>query len=216
MTWSSAPPPASSGAARKRPWYLVAALVGAWILGATAMNKGCAEIAYYKATDHAELVQAEAETFGPEADHTAVVQAIERYCGVKDGARSRVFPLAVSAFLLGAAMWSLAAGAMANRDGARSALVQVIAVHALVLVLAFAITPDVRAAEAERISKHAALTAPMPRAGPLRVLQRTVIEHSSVIPVLEQSLRLICYALVLVALTRRRTREFFEAARAEH
>jgi hypothetical protein len=211
MSRSSAPPNV-----RKRPWYLVAALVGAWILGATAMNEGCYEISYYKTPDHAELVQAEAETFGRDADHTAVVQALEHYFSVIDGAKTRVFPLAIAALLLGAAMWALAAGAMASRSGARTALVQVISVHALVIVLAFAITPDVRAAEAEEISRRAALTTPMPPPGPMRDARRFVMDHSRFIPILRRSLRLISYALVLVALTRRRTREFFEAARAEH
>jgi hypothetical protein len=178
------------------------------------MNDGCNEVSYYKTNDHTELVQTQAEAFSRDVDQTAVMQVMERYFGVIDGAKNRVFPLAVAALLLGAAMWGLAAGAMAGRNGARTALVQVIAVHAAVIVLAYAITPDVRAAEAEANSKLAALT-PMPRAGPVREARRFIIEHSRVLPVLQRSLRIIGYALVLVALTRRRSREFFEAARAE-
>ena len=34
--------------APKRPWYLVAALVAGWVLGATAMNEGCNTIAFYR------------------------------------------------------------------------------------------------------------------------------------------------------------------------
>jgi hypothetical protein len=179
------------------------------------MSDGCNEVSYFKTADRTELVQTQAEAFGRDADQTAVVEVMERYFGVVDSAKSRIFPLAVAALLLGAAMWGFAAGAMAGRGGARTALVQIIFVHALVIVLAFAITPDVRAAEATANSQLAALT-PMPRAGPVREARRFLIDHSGVIPVLQRSLRLIGYALVLVALTRRRTREFFEAARAEN
>jgi hypothetical protein len=205
MSRSSAP------GAKKRPWYLVAALIAAWIFGMTSMNDGCNEISYYKTADHAELVQSQAEAFGRDADQ--VVQVMERYFTVMDGAKNRVFPLAVGSLLLGAAMWGLAFGAMLARSGARTTLVQVIAVHAALIVVAYTITPDVHAAEAEASSKLAALT-PMPRAGPVREARRFIIEHSGVLPVLQRSLRLIGYALVLVALTRRRSREFFEAASA--
>jgi hypothetical protein len=221
MPRSSAPPPASSSGGvrgpRKRPWYLVAALVGAWIFGATAMSEGCAEISFYKSSDRVELAQTAAQELGRDIDPAAAVPLTEHYYSVLDGAKNRVFPIAVAALLLGAAMWGLAAGAMAGRSGARSALVQVIAVHAALIVVNFAITPDVRAAEAEARAKVIALS-PMPRAGPVREGRRLLIEHTAVIPVVRASMRLFGYGLVLLALTRRRTREFFEAsgaARAE-
>jgi hypothetical protein len=195
----------------------VAALVGAWIFGATTMQEGCGEVTYYKTADHAELAQSAAQEVAHEVDPAAVVQVHERYYSALDAAKTRMFPLAVAALLLGAAMWTLAAFAMLGKNGARAALLQILAVHGALIVLKLAITADVRAAEAEANSRLAALT-PVPRAGPVRAGRTFLIEHSGVIPLVQKSARLMGYALVIVALTRRRTRDFFEAqgaARAE-
>jgi hypothetical protein len=193
----------------------MAALVGAWILGATAMNDGYVEVSYYRAGDSAELARQQGDAVSPSFDREALVQTLERYFIVKDIAKNRAFPLAVATLLLGLAMWLLAAGAMAGRNGARTALLQVILAHTAVIVLTLVITRDVCAAEAEASSRIAALT-PVPAQAFQRAGRALYVEYSRYIPLVGRSLRLAAYALVLVALTRRRTREFFEAARADH
>ena len=194
---------------RKRPWYLIAALICAWVFGASAANEGCTTVSFYKA-EHSELGASGLE-HARETDRGAVDKITQRYVSVLDDAKKRVFPLGIASLLLGSVMWGLAAGAMAGRRGARTALLQVISVHALVVACAYAITPDVRQATVDARLKLFALE-PEPKSLTEREAQRFVREHMSIIPAAALSLHLLGYALVLLALTRRRTREFFEAA----
>ena len=200
---SSAAPPFE----RKRPWYLVIALVCAWVFGASAASEGCATVNLYK-TDPSDLVLDQTK----EVDREAMDKITTRYVSVLEGAKTRMFPLAIASLLLGSVMWGLAAGAMAGRNGARSALLQVMSVHALVIVIAYMITPDVRAATVE--ARLGMLTLfPEPRSGPEREAQKWLRGHLWAVPAAFTSVQLVGYGLVLVALTRRRTREFFDAAR---
>jgi hypothetical protein len=64
-----------------------------------------------------------------------------------ESARRREFPLGVATLVLGGAMVGMSARAMSGRDGARGALVQVTLARAALIVVAFLLTPDVRAAE---------------------------------------------------------------------
>lgn len=196
---------------RKRPWYLVAALIAAWVFGAGAISDGCDGISFYRAnrTSFVGTVQDRTEA----ADCDAVAAITERYFGVMDVAKPRVFPLAVASLLLGAAMWGLAAGAMVGRGGARSTLLQVISVHGAVVVLAYVLTPDVRQAMTTAQIELAALQ-PEPAAAAMRAARQTATKYLSLVPLVATSLHLAGYGLVLLALTRRRAREFFEAGGA--
>ena len=49
----------------KRPWYLVLALIGAWVFGASGFVDGCSTVAFYRA-----------ETLDP-ADYARNVRGIE-------------------------------------------------------------------------------------------------------------------------------------------
>lgn len=193
---------------RKRPWYLILALICAWVFGASAASEGCATVNLYK-SDPSDLALEQAK----QTDREAVEKITQQYVSVLEAAKTRMFPLAIASLLLGSVMWGLAAGAMAGRNGARSALLQVMAVHALVVVLAYAITPDVRAATVEARVGLLGLV-PEPRTSAERDAQKWVRGHLWAVPTAFMALQLAGYGLVLLALTRRRTREFFEAASA--
>jgi hypothetical protein len=191
---------------RKRPWYLILALVCAWVFGASAASEGCATVNFYK-SDSSELALDQAR----EVDREAVDKIGQRYASVLEGAKTRMFPLAIASLILGSVMWGLAAGAMAGRNGARAALLQVMSVHALVLVVAFMITPDVRTATVEARVGLLGLV-PEPHSVAERDAQRWLRGHLWAVPAAFTAVQLFGYGLVLVALTRRRTREFFEAS----
>jgi hypothetical protein len=209
MSPSAPPPPLrlSSGVPKKRPWYLVLALVFAWIFGASAMTEGCNDISIYK-IDRSELVSTWLER-ARDVDQDAVSKVAARYFEVLDAAKERVFPLGIAWLLLGAAMWGLAAGAMAGRGGARAGLVQVVLVHGALIVLAYTITGDVRRATVDAKMSLAALE-PAPTVGEREAL-RIASEHRATIPLVMMVLHLVGYGLVLLSLTRPRAREFYEA-----
>jgi hypothetical protein len=185
---------------KKRPWYLILALVSAWIFGAMAMTGGCDDIGFYQA-DRSELTRTVQERMH-DADREAVAAATDKFFDAMDLAKRRAFPLGVAALLLGAAMWGLAAGAMVGRQGARTALVQVILVHAALVVLGYLILPDVRAAHTEA-DVRLAMLAPAPTDA-LQDARRIYVAARPKLPLVWMSLHLVGYGLVLVALTRRR------------
>jgi hypothetical protein len=122
------------------------------------------------------------------SDRAASRERTERFNEVRDQARDREFPLGVATLLLGGAMVATAARSMSGREGARGALVQVTLVRAALVVVAFLLLPDIRAAA----------FAASPRDGYVLV-GWMAIEG-------------IACLLVVVALTRERSRAFFRAA----
>jgi hypothetical protein len=174
------------------------------------MAEGCNDIGIYKLDRH-ELTSTWLER-ARDVDQDAAGKIATRYFDALDAAKERVFPIGVAWFLLGAAMWGLAAGAMAGRGGARAGLVQVLLVHAVVIGVGYALTADVRRADLDaRLAMASLEPAPSPSE---REAVRFASEHRTAFMLLPRVLRFVAYGLVLVALTRRRTREFYEAAAA--
>lgn len=190
----SSPPPGSrlSRSPRgrlQRPWYLVVALVVAWLLGALALMAGGSVITFYK-QDASELQQAldRDEEHVPDQERVLYRERTERLDDVHDRAKRREFPLGVAALLLGGAMVAMSARAMSGRDGARGALVQVTLARAVLSVTGFLITPDVRAAEFAVASLYGYAS-----------IGKMIFETTACL-------------LVVIALTRPRSRAFFRAA----
>lgn len=205
-----APP---SGSARpKRPRWLVVALVGALVIGAGCWTEGCERLAFYRGeTDRQASALVDQVHDGPARAHVEALY--RRYTELADARRKRAIPLAAATFVLGAALLALAARGLAGRSNARSALVQVVAAQALVVAATAFVLRDVRQAEydfsidvtlAREIDKmpadrHAAM---VESAEPVR--------HYGLATWLV--IRSVASALIVFALTRQRSREFFEAA----
>ena len=196
---------------RKRPWYLVLALIGSWIFGASGFVDGCSTLAFYKTptVDAADYV-AGVKGDGERIEATA---AAERYITAMHTAKERVFPLGIAALLLGGAMVVFSARAMSGRSGARSGLIQVITVQAALVVATHFLTPDVRASRTDL--EGAVVSAQLRESGQeqqvidqsLALYPKIVRFRSAVWLVFRSTAAL----LILLALTRPRTRLFFEA-----
>jgi hypothetical protein len=191
----SSPPPGSRPSRSpqnrlRRPWYLIVSLVVAWLLGALALMAGGSVITFYK-QDADEIQQAldHDEERVPDPEERALFrQHTEHLDEVHDQAKRREFPLGIAALLLGGAMVAMSARAMSGREGARGALVQVTLARAALSVLGLFLTPDVRAAEFAVAS---------------------VFGYASVGKVIFETTACL---LVVLALTRPRSRAFFRAA----
>jgi hypothetical protein len=169
----------------RRPWFLVIALVGAWLFGAQGLVNGCSLISYYK-DDHV------AETQGDDA-HDETMARLEPWKQALDHAKSRVFPLSAATLVLGGAMVVFAARAMAGRARARDLLIQVACVQAAVAILTYVLTPDVRAAESQ-VERDAGYGEVFRRYAPPAVL----------------AIRTLASALIVLALTRPKARAYFD------
>jgi hypothetical protein len=162
----------------------------AWLLGALALMAGGSVITFYK-QDADEIRQAldHDEERVPDPEERVLFRArTERLEDVRDRAKRREFPLGVAVLLIGGAMVATSARAMSGREGARFALVQVTLARAALAILGFFLTPDVRAAEfaVASVFGYASIT-------------KTVFETAACL-------------LVVLALTRPRSRAFFRAA----
>jgi hypothetical protein len=127
--------------------------------------------------------------------------------------KTRMFPLAVAELLLGMALFALSAGAMAGRPGARSALVQVVTVQAVVVVLMYFLTSHVRIANRELAM---ALEIPkLSKGNDPQLVEQSIAINRKIAPALEVGYlvaRSIVAGLVLVALTRKRSLAYYEPA----
>jgi hypothetical protein len=203
---ASRPPPPS-----KRPWYLVAALVGGWVYGAQALSEGYEAIAFYRGeqTD----VHAMADPIADTSLRDVAVAAGERWLAMKQSSQERELPIGAATLLLGAAMVLLSARSMTGREGARSALVQVVLVHAGVVVAGYFLTAAVARADAEfRARIVEGLTHTLNPPAIQERADRWMEAVSRVQAPIETAIQTLFSGLIVLALTRPRVRAFFPAS----
>jgi hypothetical protein len=207
-TRASAPSPPSPV---KRPRYLLFALIGALVFGAGCWMDGCGRLAFYRGEQDQSL--ALNASIKADTDRNRAEALYHRFTEVADDARKRAIPLAAATFVLGAALLALGSRALAGKTNTRGALVQVVIAQAAVVGLAYFLTADIRNAELdwemERTLIHQRETLPPD-------------QYEQVVPMMQSMrrygvpgwlvVRTLASALIVFALTRPRTREFFEAA----
>jgi hypothetical protein len=193
----------------KRPWYLFAALVGGWIYGAQALSEGYDTVAYFRG-DHLD-VHAVAEDVNDTTARESIIALAERWIAAKDGLRKREYPLGIASLLLGGAMILFSARSMAGREGARSALIQVVVVHAgVVLAWYWLASDDMRAFALFDEARQEAL---LRQAGASITpdLERLYRIAGRIAPAVAVGVQSVASALIVLALTRPRVRAFFES-----
>ncbi|HEY8041847.1 MAG TPA: hypothetical protein VIF15_18715 [Polyangiaceae bacterium] len=200
-------------AERKRPWYLVLALLGALALGTTGACGGWNTVSLYR-----EPIDAAAAAAGiaDEADRAAVQARVEAYVHTLDAAKSRGWPLGVATLLLGGAIVFFSMRALGGSSGARAALVQLVVAQAGLNGAAYWLMRDVfeadlRVFEARQAADIHERVPDRPRADEMSRTTASMLRAANPIAL---ALRTLGSALVVVALTRRRSREFFDAAAA--
>ena len=195
----------------KKPRYLLVALIMALVFGAGCWTEGCGRLAFYRGErDQAQALNASIKS---DVDRTRAEALYHRFTEVADEARARAIPIAAATFVLGAALLALAARGLAGKTNTRSPLVQVVIVQAVVVAFSYFMTRDVRNAELDweiertLISQHETLP-------PDQYEQVVPMMHSMRVVGVPGWLivRTLASALIVFALTRQRSREFFEAA----
>jgi hypothetical protein len=193
---------------RKRPWYLVAALLGAVAFGVNGGCDGFRQVSLYRA-EHLSTPASDLAWVADDGDRDRLVGLFQQQLDVLDVAKDRVFPLAVAALVVGFALTLFAMRAMAGRGSARAPLCQLVAVQAILGVAAFILLRDVRAAD---VAWRAAVT---------EVEQKQLVGDGALGQVVANVMRYVqplvlvlksaASIFIVVALTRPKTREFFDA-----
>ena len=195
----------------KRPRYLLFALIAALVFGAGCWMDGCGRLAFYRG-EQDQAVELN-KSIKSDADRTRAEALYQHFTEVADAARGRAVPLAAATFVLGAALLALGSRAIAGKTNARGALVQIVIAQAAVVGLAYFLTADMRSAELDW------------------EMERTLIQQRETVPPDQYQysvvivggmrrygvpgwliVRTLASALIVFALTRPRSREFFEAA----
>lgn len=191
----------------RRPWYLLVAIVVAWLFGVGGCTEGTQIIGGYwsPAPDPTELA-ADAPT---EQERAHLKEAGTRCLVATDNAKGRIFPLGVASFLLGAAIVVFAARAMAGRKSARALLVQLVLVQALFVGVAEFATRDVKRECAEVTLARMRMN--LDPAQKEKVLDRIPPEMLTMGLIVGFALRTTVAALVVLSLTRSRTLAWFDA-----
>ena len=192
-------------AERKRPFYLVVALLGALALGAHAASSGWGLVAAYRGNLDARQVE---RGVTDDADRARITARIEMLIATLDAAKRRGWPLSVATMVIGTAVAVFAMRALGGNGGARAALVQLIVVQAGIDSASHWLLRDVERAE---ISAQQALDSASSHDAPSE--PNRAAQAASMLAV-SLGLRLLGSALVVVALTRRRSRDFFDAMAA--
>lgn len=208
---ASDPPPSVPAKAASRPRYLVVALVTALIFGAGCWTSGCAQLQVYRgAKDQGATMNA---LIRDDRERSEVEALYERHLEAADESRSRGIPLAAATFVLGAALLALASRALAGKTNARAALMQVVAVQAIVGTTHFVAMRAATNAELDWLLAgtlaYKRQTMKPPDYAFWAPVYRGVRQYGEPTVLV---VRVIASALVLFALTRQRSREFFEAA----
>jgi hypothetical protein len=195
-------------AERKRPWYLVLALLGALAVGTAGAFEGWSTFVSYHAAIDPTMVGA---GIADEADRVAIVARFEGYLQVLDTAKARAWPLGVAALVLGTAIFVFAMRALAGSAAARAVLVQLVVVQAGANAASYWLLRDVFDAELRlREAEDAAASHDtVPERDQAEVLRATAKVRRAYYPI-ALALDTLSSALIVVALTRRRTRAFFD------
>jgi hypothetical protein len=200
-------------AERKRPWYLLLALLAALAFGANGAHSGWGTVMLYREPIDASVA---GQGVADEADRAAIVARVEAYVHALDAAKSRGWPLGVATLLLGAATFFFAMRAMGRSSGARIALVQLVIAQAGANVASYFLLRDVMEAhlrlfEATQAADFHEHVADKSHADEMSRSAMDVLRAATPIAL---GLQILGSALVVVALTRRRSRDFFDAPAA--
>jgi hypothetical protein len=184
---------------RKRPWVLVLALLGALALGTSGISAGWSRMALYRDTIDPSFA---AEGIADPAEHQAIVEQTRAWLDALDKAKARGWPLGVATLVLGAAVFVFAVRTLGGSRQARIGLVQLIVAQAALHVADYWLLRDVW-------SLNARLAWAIP-AAIAHERGESIDEAPPVLPILF-AIETLGSALVVVGLTRPRSREFLEA-----
>jgi hypothetical protein len=189
---------------RKRPWVLVLALLGALALGVSGASLGWSRMVLYRQPIDPSLG---GEGITDPAEREAVVARTRAWLDALDQAKARGFPLSVAALVLGSATFVFAMRTLGGSRTARAALVQVVVAQAALNAADYWLLRDVWALNARvALARQAAVA--HQRGEPM-----VVTENAPILPIM-LGLETLGSALVVLGLTRPRSRRFLEA-RAE-
>jgi len=198
---------------RKRPWYLVLALFLAVLFGVVGARSGWITVTLYREQIDPALA---GQGIADEADRAAVVARVEAYVRALDAAKARGWPLGIASLLIGGATLFFAMRAMSGSASGRVALVQLVIVQAGIAGASHFLLRDVEQADLATYEaiKAAQFHEEIPDRRRADELTGNTAKLFHAAAPIALAFQLLGSALIVVALTRRRSLAFFESTAA--
>lgn len=196
-------------ARRKRPWYLVLAVIGAMGLGTMGACVGQEGVEIYQVPNDPNALT---QIFTDANDRAAVAAQFEGLLHTVDAAKSRGWPLSVMVLLLGIAVFITAFRTLRGSPGARTVLVQLIIAQAAANIAAYWLMRD---AVRTYVQFRQTVGLAVLHMRPDRTSEEDAAMRSDALVrgfPLSVAFGTMASALIVVGLTRRRSLEYFEAA----
>lgn len=199
-----------TAATRKRPWYLVLALLGALALGSMGACRGWYTMALYR--EQVDMSVA-GDGIADDADRAAVVARARAFLQTLDAEKARGWPLAVATLILGGAVFTFAIRTIGGSVGSRGMLIQLVLAQAATNALGFLLLRDVFDADLRYVEawEAAKIRANPPEGTRPEERIRWLSSVAPAMPTVELGLYTVASALIVVALTRRRSRDLLDA-----
>lgn len=199
----------STGSGVKRPFYLVIALLSAILLGGCGWLESMMSVVMYRSQFHVDTTSKEFS----EADRQIIEARVADYAAALTAHQKVGMPLAAAGVVLGLAALTMALAALAfgRAAGRPRILVQVLAVLFAVQVIGYAVLREQRWAERHaNIALFRAADNAEARKDPKHKPREITTLHAATAQLLAIGFRGTVTALTLLALLRRRTREYYE------
>jgi hypothetical protein len=194
-----------------RPWYLIVAMSLMWLVGVFGATAGCADMSYLRGEQVVQedpLAQLEE---GSQWWLRMVVVAQKARLDALAQQYERAFPLSTAHLLLCLLLVLAAGSAIVGRTGARHLALQAIAANAALAAVAFVLMAPVRQTVAEVVGDDAMHNGMGVTTGATREQTVTLYLDSERYGT---GFKMLMFAVAGLALTRPRTKEWFDAIEA--
>jgi len=151
---SHPPPPIAQAAARRlRPWYLVLAMVLTWLVGVSGLMSGCSTVMVLQQDSIADITTelGKQGTGDPVQAMWVAIYSAQFKATIE--AHAVTFPLNVAKLLLSALLVVTSVLAMGGRPGVRPLALQALAANAILAAVDYALTRSVRASWIEAVGR---------------------------------------------------------------
>lgn len=140
----------SAGERARPPWFLLGAMVMTWFIGMYGVTSGAETIAFLR-QGAVPAAPSDGSTAGGSTDTAAYLHAARQRAVAE--ARSRTFPLAVAQALLSLLLVVGSVSTLAGRRSARSLVTQALVANALLALLYYALTRNLRGAYIDEVAR---------------------------------------------------------------
>lgn len=205
----SVPPPPSFRQRKLRPWYLVVTMGLVWVIGLYGLMSACETVDYLREGSMPDVAAVAREAKQEQTDPAEVIFRVyeaARFRAISEH-QNVAFPLQVAQLLLSGLLVVASGLAMRGRKGARGFALQMLAANALLTLVDYMLTRGIRSAWIDALAQTGEVFPALPAdagAPSDKVLLWWLARTRFVF-------KLGALVLAAVALTRTKTKAFFDA-----